>query len=474
MIYPKTFLIVVLLTIFGIISFPIPASGQERPVNSPADKYLAEAKTPSDSIRALLRAYTEGDKFTRTKMKNQIVTLVSNSTNQELINDVVKELVRTTDDANQLTRLIEITNHLPGENSETMKTLMVMEDARAEAANVQDSDVKNEIIEFTRNSFNLYGDPYKEIQNIFRVMVYLGTSSQGPMYLEYLRRLEDLIDALPKEDHGIKILYYTNGALFYTRQRDYKKAIELDRNLIHELDAIKAHYDKTGQTNKDLDYFYYISYRRLLRNFRGLTPQEIEEAFQKCVEFAEKNEEAAEAFGNGGLAKSYYYFATGKYAEAVPELRKALKAEDISDFRRQELLGLLAYSLRKTGDTKGELDALRDYTMMQIADRDQRRQDTYREIELRNSVNQLLAEEYQDQEQQRQQNRVMRKTALTLVYVLAVVLIFITGAYFRLRNRVKDLEMKNSKLRKNIEYIFDDGVPKGTKDLRHQKNRLKG
>ena len=68
----------------------------------------------------------------------------------------------------------------------------------------------------------------------------------------------------------------------------------------------------------------------------------------------------------------------------------------------------------------------------------------------------------------------MRKVSITLVYVLGVVLIFMCGAYFRLRSKVKLLEAGNKKLRTNIEQIIDDGMPVGTRDLRHQKNRLKG
>ena len=98
----------------------------------------------------------------------------------------------------------------------------------------------------------------------------------------------------------------------------------------------------------------------------------------------------------------------------------------------------------------------------------------YREMDLRNSVNLVLSDELHQKEKQQEENRVMRKTSITLVYVLAVILIFLCGAYFRLRHKVKELEMKNNKLRKNIEFIFDDGTPKGTTDLRHHKNRLKG
>lgn len=439
------------------------------------EKHLMAASTNTDSIKILLDVYNLSDKDYRNKVRKQLINLASQSTNQELIGDVISELASSTDDTKDLNRLIIMSENLPEENGkETLQTVLQMEQARAEAPTVVDSQLKEQLAEYKRQGVTFSGDPYKEIQNIYRTMVYLGASSQGPMYYDCIKRLEGLVENLPEKDYDIKNLFYTNAAIFYTRNKDYAKAIEFDRKLIDELNHMRALYQKQGKNVHDLDYFYYISYRRMLRNFRGLTPEELEDTWQKCVELAQVNEEAAEAFGNGGLAKSYYYYAKGQYKEAVPELEKALSAPDISDFRKQELLALLAYSYRQTGDKDGELKALREYSQMAIDDRTKRREEMYRELELRNSVNQVLADELKQQEQQREENRVMRKTSITLVYVLAVVLIFLCGAYFRLRQRVKELEIKNGKLRRNIEYIFDDGVPKGSKDLRHQKNKLKG
>lgn len=439
------------------------------------EKTLDAATTPSDSIKVLLDVYNLSDRVNRDRIRVQLINLAQRSDNHDVINAVLKELSSSTDDTKELARLIEISENLPKDTAqEDVKTVLVMEKADADAAHVDDSVVEQQIANELRTGVGLGGDPYKEIQNIYRTMSYLGASSQGPLYFEYIKRLEEIINQLPKEDHAIRNLFFTNAAIFYTRKKDYKKAIYYDQKLIEELNEIKKHYKAEGKESQDLDYFYYVSYRRMLRNFKGLTPEQIEDVYAKCIELAAKNEKAAEEFGNGGLTKSYYYMATKQYAKAVIELEKALNQEGISDFRRAELLGHLGYALRQTGDKNRELETLREYTLMLQKDRVQIREDMYREIGLRNSVNKVLADEYNAQEKQRNENRVMRKTSLTLVYVLAVILIFICQAYFRLRRKVKDLEARNNKLHRNIEHIFDDGVPSGASDLRHQKNRLKG
>lgn len=469
-------LLISLLSIERMTSATEQSAGDGTPQNNyPAERALTRAKTPTDSIKVLLDVYSISDKLKKDRIRGQIINLAKRSDNEEVIKSVLQELSSSTDDTKDLSRLIELSETLPEDSAkDNFRTVLIMEQAEAEASKANDSTVEKELAEYARQGMSFGGDPYKEIQNIYRTMTFLGSSSQGPLYFEYIKRLEELVNALPEEDYAIRNLYYTTAALFYTRKRDYKKAIALDRKLIEQLDAMQHYYSDKEKAKQDLGYFYYVSYRRMLRNFKGLTPEEVEEVYQKCLELAKENQQAAEEFGSGGLTNSYYYMATGQYSKAVGELKKALASDNISDFRRAELLGHLGYAQRMTGDKNGELETMRLYVPMLLKDREMHRNDMYKELELRNSVNKLLADEYKAQEQQRQENRVMRKTAITLVYVLAVILIFMVQAYFRMRRRVKELEVRNKKLHKDIEYIFDDGTPSGTMDLRHQKNRLKG
>ena len=438
-------------------------------------KALKDAKSPSDSIKVLLDVYSLSDKINRDKLRGQIITLVQRSDNKDVIENVLNELATSTDDAAQLSRLIELSENLPEDSTkDNIRTVLIMEQANAEASKASDSTLEKELAEYARRGMSITGDPYQEIQNIYRAMAYLGASSQGPLYFEYIKRLEELVENLPPEDYDIRNLFYTNAALFYTRKRDYKKAIFYDRKLIGELDIIKSHYKDQQKAKDDLDYFYYVSYRRMLRNYKGLTPEQIEEVYQKCLQLVEENAEAAKEFGTGGLTNSYYYMATGQYKKAIPELKKALQNPNISDFRKTELQGHLGYAMRMVGDKDGELEAMRTYAQLLLKDREARRNDMYKEIELRNSVNKLITDEYLQQEKQRQGNSVMRKTAITLVYVLALILIFLCQAYLRLRHKVKELELRNNRLHRNIEHIFDDGVPRGSTNVYHQKHKLKG
>lgn len=436
---------------------------------------LKTAETTSDSINILLDIYNLSDKVNRGKIRTRLINLAQRSNNNEVVKEMLRELSLTTEDGAALSQLIDLSNNLPeGSNLETIQTVLQMEKSQVDAPAAVDSQVENQMLEYIRTGMGLTGDRYKEIQNIYRAMMYLGTFSQGPLYYEYIQRLEELVDGLPEKDHAIRNLFYTTASIFYTRKRDYKKALDYDRKLIKELDYLKAHREKIGREIPDYDYFYYLSYRRMLRNFMGLSPQELEDIYQQCLNLAKEDEKVGEAFNKERLAQAYYYVGSKQFAKAVPELKKALDSDSITKFRRQELLGLLAWSNRETGNSREELEALRDYTQLMLEEREERRADTYKEIALRNSVNKLIADEYRERQEQHQENSSMRKISITLVYVLALILIFLAPAYLRLRRKVKDLEIRNNRLHKNIEDIFDDGVPKGSSDLRHQKSRLKG
>lgn len=439
------------------------------------EKALQSAQTPSDSIKILLDIYNLSDKVKRDVVRVQILDLSQRSDSQDVINSVLRELSTSTDDAKELAALLELSQSLPDSGRrETMETVIQMETAKSEASNVADSDVHREVMEYARQGYGLNGDPYKEIQNIYRAMTFLGASSQGPLFFEYMKRLEELVSQLPQKDHAIKNLFYTTAALFYTRKRDFKKAIHFDNLLIKELDGMNEFYKKKGDNSHNLNYFYFLSYRRMLRNFKGLSPEEVEYYYQKCLELAKIDEKVAESIGNGGLTNSYYYMAKNQYAKAIPELKKALNSDEISKYRRRELLGLLAAAYRETGNYEGELETLRPYITLLQEDREELIQDMYKEIELRNSTAKLINDQYLARERQRQENSVMRKTSLTLVYVLGIILIFLFGAYMRLRSKIKEVEYKNNRLHKNIQHIFDDGVPTGTQNLRLHRNRLKG
>lgn len=428
---------------------------------------LKEASNPDDSIKILYNFYDVGNKEAKRDVGMQILDIATRINNKEVILDLLNQLASGLDDADALDRLLKASNSLPEEDDRrSTELLLQMEQAKTMANKTSDSAREKQYISYAQIDVIGKDDIYEEILNIYRAMVYLGPTAQGALYLDYITRLENLVKQLPPDDFAIRNLFYTTAAVFYTRTRDYKKAIEFDKALISQIQNLEKKYKEMGRNNYNFGYFYYVSYRRMLQNFRGLTPEEIEKIYLECVDLAENNTEVQEAFDEGGLTKSYYYFATERYKEAVPFLRKALVRTDISRFRRQELLGLLSKALRQTGDSGSELIALREYTDMLEEDRAIRRENAYKELEIKNSVRELRQKDKLAEEKLKSENRRMRRISMTLVYVLALILIFLCRSYFKLKDKVRRLESQNTSLHTNIAHMLDDGRPHGSKSLK--------
>lgn len=436
---------------------------------------LDKATTIDDSIRILYDVYDLSERGSKLDVGLKILNLAQRSDNRVVMLDILSRLSSKMSDTEGLQRLLEISRSLPQDSlSKGVGLAIEMQMVNKELTDQEDISREKKLIDYARIDLNDKEDIYEEIIDLYRTLVYLGPTSQGSLYLEYLTRLEDLVKSLPIEDFAIRNLYYTTAAIYYSHRRDYKKAIESDENIIHELNLLQDRFDKDQRKYQNFDYSRYISYRRILSNYKGLTEEEADSIYNLCVALAETNEEVGNEFGKRGQSKAYYHLSKGQYAEAIPYLKQALSNPDISDFRREDLLGYLATAQKAIGDEKGLLETLDEYTPLLIAERQKNVDDAYHELEIRSAVNRLTLEERTEQEKMRAENRRMRRLAISLVYVLALILIFLCQKYFKLRHQVKVLERNNFTLHNNIENILDDGMPHGTTDINKHKNRLKG
>lgn len=439
-------------------------------------KTLINAQTPADSIRILYDVYDLSDRDKRKDVGLQILDIAQRNNDEKVIIDLLGRLSNKVEDIDALQRLLEISQNLSNDSASKTATLILkIEEANKLAGSYADTTKERKIIEYAATDRFNTQDIYEETIDLYRTIINIQGISQGSLFLEYLTRFGDLVNQLPQDDFYLRNLYYSTAAIYYTRKRDYDRAIDADRKLLALMDEFEQKFRDSGRKFYNFDYIRYVSYRRLLANYKGLPKEEVENIYALCQKLAENNEEVAETFGKHGLSKSYYYIATERYPEAMVTIKQALEVPDLSDFRKMALLEMLADASRHTGDKETELTALRQYNDMLNADRKKRSEDAYKELEIRREINKLALQDYRDQEKIHEENRKMRRISLTLVYVFALILIFQCRAYFRLKQKMKILETKNNKLRNNLEYIFDDGRPKGSSDLRKQKkDRLKG
>ena len=472
-----TFLLISIFMACGI--FPTYAISSTPFNQDQADKMagtLKNASTPDDSIKILYDVYDLSDRCNRKDVGLQILEIAQRTQNEKVLVDLISRLSNKVDDMEGLQRLMKYSSSLSADSAARGVDLVLeMEEAKQQAQSLTDKERHDKVVEFGRIDLMEKEDLYENIIDLYRAMVNLGVTSQGSLYLEYIYRLGELVPLLPEEDFAIRNLYYTTAALYYTRRGHHQQAIESDRELLRQIDKIEKKYAGSDRKYLDLSYVKYVSYRRMLDNYPGLSPQEVEDLYAKCVALAEENEEVRQLFGERGITKSSYFMARGEYDKAIPELKKVLSDSAVSNSRKLRVLDRLATAYNATGNSKEELETLREYAALLEQDKENRIQDAYNELEIRREIDKQAFRDNKEQEQQREENREMRKVSLTLVYVLALIIIFILQAYFRQRKKMRSLEEKNKKLHNNIEYIFDDGTPRGSRDLRKpSRERLKG
>ena len=470
-------LITLLFSLF-LLTIPVSSTGTGALDQKKAETMaltLSSAKGAEDSIKILYDIYDLTDREKKKDVGLQILELSKRTNNREVTVDMLNRLSSKLDDPSALKYLMDISTNLPEDSTKkSVELILKMESAKSSANQSTPEENNKKILEYAQNALVINDDIYQQILDDYSALVYLGTSSQGSLYMEYITQLLDLVKELPPEDYAIKNLVYSTAIVYYTRKQMREKAVEVCRDLLNSINQLEKLYDPKERRYLSFDYVRYAVYRRMLENYKVLKPEEIQSLYDQCVIFASRNDDVAKAFESDGLTKSFYNMAVGNYKEAVPELRKALESDTISVYRRQALLGLLVEALDALGDKTAHYEALKQYVAALQAEKEVRISDAMAELELRNEVNRKNFEQKIELEEQREAHRRMRKVAITLVYVLAITLILMCSSYFRLRQKVKQLTSQNKGLHKNIEQMFDDGTPLGTHDARLQRGRLKG
>ena len=459
------------LPIYGNVSLTLDQKRAEE-----VETGLRTAKASEDSIKILYDVYDLSDRDKKKDVGFKILNIAQRTNNREVTLDILSRLALKVEDTEALSRLMEISNSLPADSSKRGLDLLLEMEVATQEAKKDNGTLRNQkFVEYAQADLMTDKlDIYEEILTLYRAMVYLGMSSQGSLYLEYLTRLQDLVSKLPEDDFAIRNLVLSTASIYYTRNEDYPKALEASRVLKQQIEKLKEKFPPSERQYQTFDYFRYMINRRMLENYKGMSRDEAQKLYEECVEIAANNEEVASILGSRGLTESYYNMAMHNYKEAIPHLYKALSNDDLSLFRQQELLGHLIEALDSVGNKTAMFDAMKKYVNLMKEYKRAHLEDAHNELQLRTDVNRLAFEEKMEARKQQEENRNMRKVSITLVYVLGILLIIMCGAYFRALNKVKILQRQNRGLSSNLEQIFDDGTPRGTHDARLERGRLKG
>lgn len=293
-------------------------------------------------------------------------------------------------------------------------------------------------------------DIFSQILQLNTLCIYLGYTSIGTLYAEYMEQLEVLIKQLPPHLYALRNLFYTRSAIVYTDNNNYTKAIEADKELLHIIKQLEYKYSEMGRIYRNYDINYYICYRRILSNFPGLTQQEIADYYQKCMDICARNADAMSDSKETPRIHAYYLFATKQYEESIPYIQKSLKSKVLAPAQRRQLLQMLRDAADITNNAKLRLDAVIEYNVLLEDHLKKKSDEFFRELQIRYDVDALKTQnaELESQQQQTQlkySRRILRFTLPVLIIAL-VLLAVVAVLFFRSRKLARHLQQSSDAL----------------------------
>lgn len=434
---------------------------------------LGTATTAADSLHLLYDVYDLSEQKKKSDIGWQILDLAMSSGDNEAVMEMLRQMaVINLRDDEILARLLKMSEMLPdGNEKKSVQLFLKVEQATSKATFASPEESQKFLLEYAREDMIAKDDIYENIVDLYRVVIFIGKSSKGSMYLEYITRLEEMIEQLPEDHHHLRNLFYTSAAIFYSQKGYSDKALECDRKLLEQIESLEKKYKKLGRHYRSYDRYYYNCYRRMLRNYKALEPEEIRELYSKCAMLAERDSEVRDDFYNGGRTCAYRMLAHKDYAGAIPYLKKALSSVTDEVIRR-ELLSSLVEASDSVGDSETLLVALKEYNGLLVNLLRRKADDAYTELQIRYDVNNLKAEKSRLTMQKRDlelaTDEKIISITLTALFVLAVILMLLYRSHFSLKRKMRSIKDENEKLHTQIEEILNGDTPAGSQDLREK------
>lgn len=469
-----------LLSFFLLLFLLIPeaeAANQQHVADSLMNN-LKFRKTPQDSLALLYDIFDSSDHKHKRAVGDMVLDIAVRTNNQDALIDIIPQMAMLVKlDSVYDKKLMKYTDLIKDSaHSNAIKVFIQVMTAAEEANYIPEEDLRKVLLHYASQTNNNVEDQFEELLDLFRVVIFLGTTSRGNLYLEYLSRLEKMIDLVPKDCFYLRNVFYTTAANVHTRNNNPAKAIEADRKLLEVIKDLEDKYERMGRKYRNYNRYYYISYRRMLSNYKALSFPEIKEIFVKCAQLAEIDDEVQNDFYGQGRPLIYRLMASKDYKDVVYWVNKSLpQVNDVAT--RRSLLGILVEASDSIGDQTTLLSALKAQNALLQERVDQQSEEAYSELQIRYDIDRLKSEKealkLEKKETELATSEHVIIVALIGVLVLAIVMMFVYRSNFSLKRRIRDTKEENLHLHRTIEELLGDSALKSTLDVRQPSSKKK-
>ncbi|MCM1337101.1 MAG: HAMP domain-containing histidine kinase [Candidatus Amulumruptor caecigallinarius] len=436
----------------AICALALPKVPPREPDKSRADAVLRElsaATNPRDSLTAIVNYFDlaqpasgiEGyDSICETSVQLALrihdyetgLDMLRNTANKALASDTV------------LTRCLERTAMFP-ESSSRRETEAFIRAIKALhiAKYTDDATSKAELQRLIKEySTNPPSDIYDRVVMLFSLIFHMGEVMPGELMVTYTDRLGDEIRQLPQDDYALKNLYLVHASIIYSSNDEHRKAVEMDRELLDNIDALEQGYMGRARRYRDYSASRYLVYSRMLANYRDLSPEMIETAYRKVNELAAKDFRSYSNYKNSRKADIFYLMANKRYSEALPLLKEYID-KPLNAYYRRYLLREMIIAANEVGDKEAVLYASQAYNKILEKLLDERMSEKVKELETVYAIAELKMQH------QKREMALHRRLLIISLCAAGLLLVLLSVLLVMYRRRVvvsKSLRRSNDQL----------------------------
>lgn len=385
---------------------------------------LKQCKTGRDSIPVLYNLFD----LTLGKIQTDYGFMLFRTASQAGREDVAFDALRNLANYNMKNdSILEITENLVNEfppsddQKHTLTFIRIMRNTRSGYFNTP--DIKSQQLqELLREiTVNPPKDLYDRIVLLHSLCVNLADVTEGELLSKYLTHLGKLIQETPTSDRALQNAYYVWASIIYTKTHHHDRAIDACEKLLDVINSLDDRNKRIGRTHRNYAANRYIIYTRLLENYEGLSPEEIEKYYKLAKEQVAIDEKAAGTYRKAPLPDIFYAYANKDY-QKVFDLIASCKNEPYLTPRRLQLTGMYIEAAKKINNRDALLEAYPEYVKLLEEEMTSKQAERSRELQVIYEINEIKNENtLLQQAQQDTRNRMLS----TYIYVSAAVFILL-------------------------------------------------
>lgn len=370
----------------------VPVERANRHLIDSLEVRLQEINNPDDSITALYSIYDLSTTLkARTDALRKIYAVAKLHGRERVQSDVLIHLSRIYHDNDTILDKIEVElaafpeSDLRKESELYIRMLKSENFINGESPEVQVRHLNEIVQKFTVNPPD---DVFRQAELLFALCTAMSKSTQGELLEHYLTRLQTLVEGMNLGTGAVRNLVYSRSAPIFTRNRLSGDAIAIDKKLLNVLDSLVITYAANGRPYRRLYSNRYNVCRRMLINYRGLSPEEVVFFHNEVEDIANNDPEVARRMKNEEDPEIFYHLARKEYAAALPILKRQLDNPKHHNIRTI-LLSELVTAAEAVGDTHTQLDAAMELNGIYGERIDDRSSERYRELQILYDFNDL-------------------------------------------------------------------------------------